>query len=310
MSGPLVKVASRSFSKHPVLRREITDAFADVDFNESGATLSGQALVDFFRGVQGAVIGLEPITGAFLDQCPELKIVSKYGVGLDSVDQDACREREVAIGWTGGVNRRGVAEMALCLMIGLMRGILFSERRLRAEQDWNKDGGTQLSGHTVGIIGVGFVGKELVELLRPFDCRILVNDIIDQADYYAANGLLEASKEEIFDAADIITVHTPLDASTRGLIDAAMLGRMKRTAYLINVARGGIIDQDDLKAALRSGSIAGAALDVFDVEPCEDVEFLTLPNLYCTPHTGGSAEESILAMGRSAIHHLTEHFKG
>jgi D-3-phosphoglycerate dehydrogenase len=310
MSGPVVKVASCSFSKHPVLRREITDAFADVDFNESGATLSGQALVDFFRGVQGAVIGLEPITGAFLDQCPELKIVSKYGVGLDSVDQDACREREVAIGWTGGVNRRGVAEMALCLMIGLMRGILFSERRLRAEQDWNKDGGTQLSGHTVGIIGVGFVGKELVELLRPFDCRILVNDIIDQADYYAANGLLEASKEEIFDAADIITVHTPLDASTRGLIDAAMLGRMKRTAYLINVARGGIIDQDDLKAALRSGSIAGAALDVFDVEPCEDVEFLTLPNLYCTPHTGGSAEESILAMGRSAIHHLTEHFKG
>lgn len=310
MSGRLVKVASRSFSKHPVLRREITDAFADVVFNESGATLSGSALVDFFQGVEGAVIGLEPITADFLDQCPELKIVSKYGVGLDSVDQDACRERGVAIGWTGGVNRRGVAEMALCLMIGLMRGILFSERRLRAAQDWNKDGGTQLSGHTVGIIGVGFVGKELVELLRPFDCRILVNDIIDQDAYYAENDLIEASKEEIFDAADIITVHTPLDASTRGMIDAAMIGRMKPSAYLINVARGGIVQQDDLKQALKAGSIAGAALDVYDVEPCEDVEFLTLANLYCTPHTGGSAEESILAMGRSAIRHLADHFKG
>jgi len=310
MSGPLVKVASRSFSKHPVLRREITDAFADVVFNESGATLSGQALVDFLQGVEGAVIGLEPITVAFLEQCPELKMVSKFGVGLDSVDQDACRERGVAIGWTGGVNRRGVAEMALCLMIGLMRGILFSERRLRGEQDWNKDGGTQLSGHTVGIIGVGFVGKELVALLRPFDCRILVNDIVDQADYYAENDLVEASKEEIFEAADIITVHTPLDASTRGMIDGAMIGRMKESAYLINVARGGIVRQDDLKQALKVGRIAGAALDVFDVEPCEDVEFLTLPNLYCTPHTGGSAEESILAMGRSAIGHLAGHFKG
>ena len=310
MSGRLVKVASRSFSKHPVLRREITDAFADVVFNESGATLSGRALVDFFQDVAGAVIGLEPITAEFLDQCPELKIVSKYGVGLDSVDQDACRERGVAIGWTGGVNRRGVAEMALCLMIGLMRGILFSERRLRAERDWNKDGGTQLSGHTVGIIGVGFVGKDLVELLRPFDCRILVNDIIDQSAYYKENGLIEASKEEIFEAADIITVHTPLDASTRGMINGAMIARMQKSAYLINVARGGIVHQDDLKQALKAGSIAGAALDVFDVEPCEDVEFLALPNLYCTPHTGGSAEESILAMGRSAIGHLAEHFKG
>ena len=310
MTAPVVKVASRSFSKHPVLRREITDAFADVNFNESGATLSGEALVNFFQGVEGAVIGLEPITGEFLDQCPELKIVSKYGVGLDSVDQRACQARGVQIGWTGGVNRRGVAEMALCLMIGLMRGILFSERRLRNDGNWEKDGGTQLSGHTVGIIGVGFVGKELVDLMRPFDCRILVNDIIDQADYYAENGLIEASKEEIFEAADIITVHTPLDATTRGMIDMAMLKRMQETAYLINVARGGIVKQDDLKQALQDNIIAGAALDVFDMEPCEDVKFLTLPNLYCTPHTGGSAEESILAMGRSAIGHLVEYFKG
>ena len=310
MTGPVVKVASRSFSKHPVLRHEITEAFADVVFNESGATLSGVPLVEFFQGVEGAVIGLEPITSDFLDQCPDLKIVSKYGVGLDSVDQDACRARGVAIGWTGGVNRRGVAEMALCLMIGLMRGILFSERRLRVAQNWDKYGGTQLSGHSVGFIGVGFVGKELVDLLRPFDCRILVNDILNQADYYADNGLIEAAKEEIFEEADIITVHTPLDASTRGMIDMSVLRRMKESAYLINVARGGIVKQDDLKQALQANVIAGAALDVFDVEPCDDVEFLTLPNLYCTPHTGGSAEESILAMGRSAIRHLVDHFRG
>ncbi|MAF47817.1 MAG: phosphoglycerate dehydrogenase [Rhodospirillales bacterium] len=310
MSGPVVKVASRSFSKNPVLRREITGAFPEVAFNESGATLSGDGLVDFFKGIQGAVIGLEPITGEFLDQCPDLKIVSKYGVGLDSVDREACDARGVAIGWTGGVNRRGVAEMALCMMIGLMRNIFFSERRLLGDGNWEKDGGTHLSGHTVGIIGVGFIGKDLAQLLRPFGCRILVNDIIDQAAYYDENGLIEASKEEIFENADIVTVHTPLDDSTRGMIDMSALRRMKETAYLINVARGGIVEQADLKQALKERIIAGAALDVFEVEPCDDVEFLTLPNLYCTPHTGGSAEESILAMGRSAIGHLVQHFKG
>ena len=310
MTGPVVKVASRSFSKHPVLRREITGAFDSVQFNETGATLGGDTLVDFMQGTEGAVVGLEPITAEFLDRCPDLKMVSKYGVGIDNVDRDACAERGVAIGWTGGVNRRGVAEMTLCMMIGLMRGIFFSERRLREARNWEKDGGTQLSGHTVGIVGVGFVGKELVELLRPFGCRILVNDIIDQSKYYAANGLVEITKEEIFEAADIITVHTPLDDSTRAMVDAAMLGRMKESAYFINAARGGIVVQEDLKAALKAGAIAGAAIDVFAEEPCDDVEFLTLPNLYCTPHTGGSAEESILAMGRSAIGHLVDHFKG
>lgn len=310
MTGPVVKVASRSFSKHPVLRREITGAFDGVQFNETGATLGGDTLVDFMQGTEGAVVGLEPITAEFLDRSPDLKMVSKYGVGIDNVDRDACAERGVAIGWTGGVNRRGVAEMTLCMMIGLMRGIFFSERRLREARNWEKDGGTQLSGHTVGIVGVGFVGKELVELLRPFGCRILVNDIIDQSKYYAANGLVEITKEEIFEAADIITVHTPLDDSTRAMVDAVMLGRMKESAYFINAARGGIVVQEDLKAALKAGAIAGAAIDVFAEEPCDDVEFLTLPNLYCTPHTGGSAEESILAMGRSAIGHLVDHFKG
>ncbi|NQV55721.1 MAG: phosphoglycerate dehydrogenase [Rhodospirillales bacterium] len=308
MTAPVVKVASRSFSKHPVLRQEISDAFANVTFNDGGATLDGDELVAFFQGVEGGVIGLEPITGSFLDQCPDLKIVSKYGVGLDSVDQDACRDRGVRVGWTGGVNRRGVAEMALCLMIGLQRNILFSERRLRAEGNWEKDGGTQISGHAIGIIGVGHIGKELISLLQPFGCQILVNDIIDQADYYRKQDVTEASKEEIFRSADIVTVHTPLDDKTRHMINADTLGQMKPTSYFINIARGGIVNQADLKTALKSGVIAGAAIDVFDVEPCEDKEFLGLPNLYCTPHTGGSAEESILAMGRSAIGHLVEHF--
>ncbi len=217
--------------------------------------------------------------------------------------------RNVALGWTGGLNKRGVAEMTLGFMIGLCRNLFFAHRRLREDKDWTKRGGMQLTGRTVGIIGVGFVGKDLIELLKPFGCRILVNDIVDQADYYRANDLIEATKDQIYAEADIVTVHTPLDASTRGLINLDVFRKMKRSAYLINAARGPIVAQNDLKQALKEGLIAGAAVDVFETEPCDDAELMALPNLYCTPHTGGSADESILAMGRSAIAHLASFFK-
>ena len=284
MSAPLIKVTSRSFSTHPVLRREILDAFPATVFNDDGATYSADSMADYLHDADGAVIALDPVNEALLSRCPNLKIIAKYGVGLDNIDQDACAAHDVKLGWTGGLNKRGVAEMALCFMIGLCRHILFSERGLRNDNDWTKNGGTQLSGRTIGIIGVGFVGKELIDLLTPFDCRILVNDIIDQADYYRDHGLVEASKDEIFSQADVITIHTPLDDSTRHMVNDATLGQMKETAYLINVARGAIIDQAALKRTLKSSNIAGAAVDVFEVEPCGDADYLSLPNLYCTPH--------------------------
>jgi phosphoglycerate dehydrogenase-like enzyme len=203
-----------------------------------------------------------------------------------------------------------VAEMTLCFMIGLCRHIFFSERALLKTDDWTKNGGTQLSERTIGIVGVGFVGKDLIELLKPFNCRILVNDILDQRDYYRSVGVTPASKEQIWAEADVVTIHTPLDAATRGMIDLSVFRQMKRSAYFINAARGPVVNQADLKKALKDGLIAGAAIDVFETEPCDDAELLALPNLYCTPHTGGSAEESVLAMGRSAIAHLVQFFKG
>ena len=197
--------------------------------------------------------------------------------------------------------------MALCFMLGMARNIFVSHQQVR-DGNWDKDGGTLFSGRTVGIIGVGHIGKELVGLLRPFGCTILANDIIDQADYYAANGLIEASKEMIYAEADFITAHIPLDDDTRGIFNAAAFSRMKSSAYFINTARGGLVAQVDLKAALQSGEIAGAAIDVFDREPCEDLEFLALPNLFSTPHIAGNAEESVLAMGRGAVEHLRNYF--
>lgn len=309
MAGPIIKVTTKSFSVHPDLRAELLAEFPGAIFNDNGREYGEKALIEYFQDADGVVVGLESITDNLLAACPKLKIISKYGVGLDNVDQKACKSRQVHLGWTGGVNRRGVAEMVLCYMIGLSRHIFFSARDLRDSNVWSKLGGSDLSGQIIGVIGVGHVGKEVIRLLKSFSCKILVNDILEQSSYYWKEGVVETCKEEIYTTADIISIHVPLDISTRQLFNAEVFAKMKDTAYLINVARGGIVDQEALKQALKKGQIAGAAVDVFEVEPSDDQDFLTLPNLYCTPHTGGSSAESILAMGRSAIAHLINYFK-
>lgn len=306
--NPLViKVASPSFSKNGVLRQELLRAFPNAVFNDRGGHLSGQALIDYLQGADGAVIGLEPVDARLLEANPGLRIVAKYGVGLDNLDLEACRRRNVAVGWTGGVNRRSAAELAVCFMIGLCRNVFNTSARLR-RGEWHKEGGMQLSGRTVGIIGVGHIGKEVARLLAPFHCTILANDIIEQNDYYRENGLVAVEKDEIYRRADIVTLHVPSTTLTRHMIDSETLRMMKRDAYLVNVARGDLVRQGDLKQALKDGTIAGAALDVFEAEPPADMELLGLPNLACTPHIGGNAVEAVLAMGRSAINHLRAHF--
>ena len=309
MNNKKIVVTSRSFSAHPKLREELLALFPNTKFNDQGAIVGEKNLAKFLSGADGAIVALDPIKLSLLNQCPDLKIISKFGVGMDNVDREACKITGVSIGWTGGLNRRGVAEMALCYMVGLSRHIFFSARDLRGSNSWIKDGGQDLSSKTIGIIGVGYVGKELIGLLRGFGCKILVNDIIDQKDYYKENKLLETNKEEIFKTADIITVHTPLDSSTEKMFTESVFSLMKQSSFLINVARGGIVDQLALKTALMENKIAGAAIDVYEIEPCNDFELLKLPNLYCTPHTGGSSEQSMLAMGRSAINHLKKYFK-
>lgn len=302
-----IVATSPSFSKNPVLQQEICDAFSEVVLNTEGIRYSGASLSAFLKDAEGAVIGLEKIDEELLSHCPNLKIVSKYGVGLNNIDLDACQRKGVKIGWTGGVNRLSVAEMALGYMLMLCRNLYVTSNQLKAGT-WNKSGGFQLSGKTVGIIGVGHIGKELVRLLAPFKCRILVNDIIEQDDYYNRHGLIFADKERIFKEADIISLHTPLDDSTENLMSIEAFEMMKESAYIINSARGGIIDENALKTALVEKKIAGAAIDVYLEEPPVDMELMTMENLICTPHIGGNAKEAIEAMGRSAIHHLRTFF--
>ncbi|MCA6439610.1 MAG: phosphoglycerate dehydrogenase, partial [Chitinophagaceae bacterium] len=255
---------------------------------------------------EGIIVGLEPITPQLLDKLPDLRIIAKYGVGLDNINLSACAERGIQVGWTGGVNKTSVAEMALGFMLALSRNLYSTSNQLK-QGVWNKSGGFQLTGKTVGIVGLGNIGKEVARLLTPFQCKILVNDIEDVSEYAKNNQFEIVSKETLFAESDIVTIHTPLTPETQNMVNLELISKMKKTAFIINTARGGIVNESDLKVALREKLISGAALDVYETEPPVDMELLSNFNLINTPHTGGNAYEAVVAMGMSAISHLVNY---
>ena len=303
MQSIKIAVCSRSFSKNKVLRRELLEKYDNVYFNDDGLALTGETLIAFLHGATHAIIALEKIDDNLLSRLPELKVISKYGVGLDMIDIKSIKRHNVRLGWTGGVNRRSVSELVISFAISLLRHVPESYRGVLSGI-WRQYIGGQLSGKTVGIIGCGFVGKDLVKMLKPFDCKILVNDILDQTEFYKKHNILKVSLRELLLQSDVVTLHVPLDDSTHNILSSDRLSLMKSSAILINIARGGLIDEEALKLMLKEGRIAAAGLDVFSIEPPMDIELLNLPNFLVTPHIGGSSEDAVLAMGRAAINGL------
>ncbi len=298
-----VKVANIAFSKNNFLVERLLEEFPDAEFNSKGTRINYPETIEYFSDAEAIVVGLEKIDDDLLSKLPNLKMIAKFGVGIDNIDIDACIKRNILVGWTGGVNKRSVAEMAIGFMIALSRNLFVTSNQLK-DGLWNKNGGTQLSGKTVGIIGFGNIGKELVKLLEPFGCKIIVNDIINLENINESFDLQQVSKDYMFREADIISIHTPLTSETKNLINSSVFEIMKPSSIIINTARGGIINEIDLKEALEKGLISGAALDVYNEEPPNDLDLLKQNNFICTPHIGGNSYEAVVAMGMSALDHL------
>lgn len=295
-----VAVTSRSFSRHPTLRRELLERYSNVAFNDAGLSLASQGLVAFLKGRVKAITALEVIDEAVLAQLPELKLLSKFGVGLDMIDQEALKRRGVKLAHAPGVNRRSVSELVVALAIALLRRVVPASREVPGGI-WKQVPGRCLSGKTVGIVGCGQIGRDLVLLLKPFGCRVLAYDLFHDAAFNAEHGVTPLPLEELLAQSDVVTLHLSLNESTRGLLNAERLARMKKDAVLVNVSRGGLVDETAVKTLLKENRLAGAAFDVFAEEPPRDGELLALPTFIATPHIGGSTEEAILAMGRAAI---------
>ena len=303
-----VVVTPPAFCKSEYLKSKLSSLFPNTVYSQKNNYLSESELIGFLKNADAAIIGRDSITKATLEALPQLKIISKYGVGLDNLDIFSIKEKGVELAVTAGTNKRSVAELALSFMLGLChRTFIGAERIKRGE--WIREGGHNLSGKTIGIIGCGNVGKEVVHLLKPFGCVILVCDIEDRSEFCRDQEVTESSIGSLIEKSDIVTLHVPLTDLTRNMIDETVLRKMQANAYLINTSRGAVVNPSALHKALVSGEISGAALDVFCSEPPDDMAFLELPNLMVTPHIGGNSVEAVEAMGQAAIDNLVEFFK-
>lgn len=296
-----ISLISSSFCKSEALRRYATEQLADhlLQFAD-GQPLRDLDLLKYLNNAEAAVIGREIIDDALLASCPRLRILSLYGVGYDNVDVAACTRRNVKLLVKSGVNAKSVAEHTIGLMLATLRNIAYTDRLLH-RGIWHKDGGRQLTGSTVAVIGCGHVGSEVARLLKAFNCKILLNDIRDISQFANEIGAFSVDFKTCVESADIITIHVPLTSKTNGLFNAEIFAQMQSHSILINTSRGGVVRQKDLTSALLNGNLGGAALDVFESEPLADPEIYCVDRLVTTPHIAGNSKEAIEAMGRAAV---------
>ncbi len=254
-------------------------------------------------GVDAAIVGVVPLTARVLASAPRLKVICMHGVGVDHIDLEAARRCGIVVANCPGTNAEAVADLALGLMIALARQLPLLDGQVRAG-GWGTHRGVELWSKTLGLVGLGHIGRAVARRARGFDMKVLGYDPYVDADAAAAAGIEPAPLEELLARADFVSLHTALTPQTRGLIGAAQLATMRPTAYLINTARGGVVDEDALYQALCSGAPAGAALDAFAQEPPCDSPLLTLPNVILTPHIGAHTAEAIARVGLLAVQNV------
>jgi D-3-phosphoglycerate dehydrogenase len=236
------------------------------------------------------------MTRELIAKADKCKIIARVGIGLDNIDQDAAKEKNIRVinAVEGAIT--AVAELVIGLMISMAREISRADREIR-NGNWIKKElmGSELKGKYLGIVGLGNIGKRLGRLARALNMNIIGYDVVPIDDEFSKEvGLMKADLDTLLSSADYVSFHVPLLDSTRHMINAEKLKMMKNTARIINTSRGGVIDEEALYNSLKDGSLAGAALDVFEVEPATENKLIALPNFIATPHIGAQTKEAQL----------------
>jgi len=242
------------------------------------------------------VRGATKVTRRLLDAAPRLRWVARAGAGLDNIDVGAASERGIGVLNVPGANAVAVAELVLGLMLALFRRIPAADAAVR-RGEWEKMQGRELRGKTLAIVGLGKIGGAVARRARAFEMECIGFDPVVSAADARAMGVEPVALDDLFPRADVLTLHAPMLPETAGMVGAAQLKRMPRGAVLINAARGALVDEAALVEALRSGALAGAALDVYAEEPPKGSPLLSLPNVVLTPHIGAATVEAQEAVG-------------
>jgi len=259
--------------------------------------------------------GPYPLTGKHMDAAPKLKLIQKWGIGVDTIDLKAASERGIPVAITAGSNATVVAEHTVMLMLATYKRLTYVDRNLRQGR-WLKSESRafsyQLRGKTVGIIGLGNIGKEVAKRVRAFDCRVIYYDKVRPGSEVEQRlGVEFRTLDDLMAEADIVTLHVPLAPDTRNLIDARRLSLMKPKSILVNCARGGVVDEASLVDALRSGRIHGAGIDVFAEEPAKvGNPLFDLDNVVLSPHTAGGVIDNVPNVARHCFANMQKVARG
>jgi D-3-phosphoglycerate dehydrogenase len=284
-------VTNGAIGSVPAMRELILAEYPAAKFNEDiRHRMREDEIIAFLADCDCAIMGGDVVNDRVLRALPHIRHIGIFGVGLNTVDLEACRRHGVRLGFTPGVNRLAVAELALCFMIAGLRWVA----------------PLSLTGRVVGLHGCGHIGKEVVRLLKPFGCTIITHDIRDYPEFYRDNGVTPVSFDELLGRAEVLSLHIPRSRVTENLYDAATLARLRPDCVLVNTCRGGIVNEAALLDRLESGGLVAACLDVFAQEPPENDRLLRHPNLLSTPHAGASTQEARIAMAQAALRGLRE----
>jgi len=310
MSKNKILITTSSFGKYdtsPIERLE-HEGF-DVKVNPYKRKLTHKEALELYTpGVSGVIAGTEDLTEDIINQAKDLKVISRLGIGLDNVDLKTAKKNSIKVFNTPNPVIDAVAELTLALIMASLRNIATAHTNIKKDV-WKKEMGFILSGKTIGIIGLGNIGKRLVELLKGFTLQILAYDKILDKSFAKKHGIKYTNLDSLLKESDIITVHLPLNSDTRRILNSEKLSLIKSTSIIVNTSRASLLDEKELFKLLREKRITGAALDVFGEEPYKG-PLRELDNVVLTPHIGSYAKESRIRMENEAVENLIKGLKG
>lgn len=301
-----ILITSNSFSEE--FCRILEAHGFDITRNPHGRLLSEEELAWLLRDKDAVILSTDPLSARVIDACDHLKVVSRYGTGINNVDVEALKRKGIALETAAGANKEAVADHAVGLMLALSHNIVSTDLS-RRNGSYRKEKGRDLYGSTVGILGLGAVGRGIAERLKGFKCRILAYDVCWDEEYADKMDIRKADPETIFREGDFISLNMPGSRELRNFVSRDLLSLMRPGAYLINTARSDLVDREALFTVLVEGRIGGYGADVSWKEPEVDEEFRKLENVIITPHNAAVTEGAIRRMSEMAVNNVLKHFE-
>jgi len=304
----LISPRSLTATGHPALAR-LQDAGYELVFTTPGQQPTSAELLQVLPGCVGYLAGVEEVGAQLLETAQTLRVISRYGVGTNNIDMAAARRLGISVCTTPGANARGVAELTMAHLLALARWVPFSDQALKAG-GWQRRKGMEVCGKTLGLVGCGHVGRLVARFAIGMDMKVLAYTVRPDTTFAPSPDFRFAPLADVLCQSDVISLHCPAPGDGRAMIDAAALAAMKQGVFLINTARAELVDAAALAAALQSGKVAGAAMDVFRSEPPTGDPLVAYDRVVATPHIGGFTEESVDRMVEMAVDNLLQALGG